>query len=345
MPNLSRMSFRTGLVIMLLAIAATAGPVLAVQPPTAGLVAWYPFDGNANDGSGNNHNGTAYNGAAPGTDRFGNPNGAYSFNGSNSYIGISDNSAFDFAGKPFSIAAWIYLTGPFNGSAAFGSIFDRMQAGGSQGYRLDYSPTSNTFRLLGSTTLTVPAALTYGVWYHVVAVSDGAGNGGIYLDGAQIGTGSYATTAYAANPRIGDCQITGQAPFGGLFDDVRIYDRALTPEEVIVLYGACSFLDDYGRSQLCVDIATGGWQYSVLKGNGAGNIYTGQGSVMLGNGYMRMTALAGSGYGLSLIYYTTVHRATATFSYRPDAVGSALYDLNTLDDQTSCGAEAAPPID
>ena len=104
-----------------------------------------------------------------------------------------------------------------------------------------------------------------------------------------------------------------------------------------------SFMDDYSRSQLCVDSATGAWQWSVLKGNGAGNVYTGAGTVMNGSGYMRVVAAAASGYGLNFIYYTTVHRATGSFTYRPDAVSSALYDANTLDDKVSCGAVDQPP--
>jgi hypothetical protein len=45
-----------------------------------GLVAHYPFNGNANDESGNGNNGTV-NGATLTTDRFGNMNKAYSFDG------------------------------------------------------------------------------------------------------------------------------------------------------------------------------------------------------------------------------------------------------------------------
>ena len=49
--------------------------------PTNGLVGYWPFNGNANDESGNGNNGTV-NGATLTSDRFGNANGAYSFNGS-----------------------------------------------------------------------------------------------------------------------------------------------------------------------------------------------------------------------------------------------------------------------
>ena len=52
----------------------------------SGLVAYYPFNGNANDESGNGNNGTVF-GATLGLDRFGNTNKAYDFNGTaNNYI-------------------------------------------------------------------------------------------------------------------------------------------------------------------------------------------------------------------------------------------------------------------
>src|ERR1035437_6374375 len=55
---------------------------------TNGLVAYYPFNGNANDASGNGNNGTV-NGAVLAQDRLGASNSAYSFNGSNSAITFS----------------------------------------------------------------------------------------------------------------------------------------------------------------------------------------------------------------------------------------------------------------
>ena len=53
--------------------------------PSNGLAGWWPFSGNANDVSGYGNNGTV-NGATLTTDRFGNPNAAYSFDGINDYI-------------------------------------------------------------------------------------------------------------------------------------------------------------------------------------------------------------------------------------------------------------------
>jgi hypothetical protein len=54
-----------------------------------GLVAYYPFNGNANDQSGNGNHGTVFE-ATLTTDRFGNDNSAYSFDGVNDYISVND---------------------------------------------------------------------------------------------------------------------------------------------------------------------------------------------------------------------------------------------------------------
>lgn len=50
-----------------------------------GLVAYYPFNGDANDKSGNGNDGTVF-GAITTADRFGNENAAYEFDGTNDYI-------------------------------------------------------------------------------------------------------------------------------------------------------------------------------------------------------------------------------------------------------------------
>ena len=58
---------------------------------TNGLVAYYPFNGNANDASGNGNNGTVF-GATAGTNRFGKlTNSSFNFNGTSQYISLSTN--------------------------------------------------------------------------------------------------------------------------------------------------------------------------------------------------------------------------------------------------------------
>ncbi len=69
--------------------AATS--ILVAQIPTDSLTAYFPFNGNANDESGNGNNGIVLD-ASLTTDRFGNSNGAYYFNGTSSWIGGSADS-------------------------------------------------------------------------------------------------------------------------------------------------------------------------------------------------------------------------------------------------------------
>jgi hypothetical protein len=71
-----------------------------------GLLAYYPFSGNANDASGNNNHGTAQNGIQLTTDKFGNPNSAYRFDGVDDHIIVSDNGKL--SPKKISVVAWVY---------------------------------------------------------------------------------------------------------------------------------------------------------------------------------------------------------------------------------------------
>ena len=75
------------------------------QIPTDGLIAHYPFNGNANDESTNSNHGTV-NGATLSTDRFGNVNSAYDFDGTNDYISIPGKAEWDFGLNSFSISVW-----------------------------------------------------------------------------------------------------------------------------------------------------------------------------------------------------------------------------------------------
>jgi len=70
-----------------------------------GLVAYYPFNGNANDASGNGNNGTV-NGAALTTDRLGKANSAYSFDGINDFIQLG-TATLPLGNADRSISAWV----------------------------------------------------------------------------------------------------------------------------------------------------------------------------------------------------------------------------------------------
>ena len=76
--------------------AVFGAKIASAAIPTNGLVAHYTFTGNANDVSGNGNHGVALNGATLTTDRFGNPNGAFAFDGIDDHIVVNDSVSFDF---------------------------------------------------------------------------------------------------------------------------------------------------------------------------------------------------------------------------------------------------------
>ncbi|MBS1501762.1 MAG: Ig-like domain-containing protein, partial [Bacteroidetes bacterium] len=80
----------------------------AVDSLKVGLIAYYAFNNNAVDSSGNNNNGTVYN-AVSTTDRFGNANSAYQFDGTSSYITVPDNQALRLSHTDFTINYWVNL--------------------------------------------------------------------------------------------------------------------------------------------------------------------------------------------------------------------------------------------
>src|SRR4051794_3817806 len=90
---------------------------------TNGLVAYYPFNGNANDASGNGRNGTVH-GATLAADRFGNTNAAYSFNGTSAYITTPLTNAM-FSGD-FTASVWFNVSDLTHG---WPGLLDEQNAG------------------------------------------------------------------------------------------------------------------------------------------------------------------------------------------------------------------------
>src|ERR1039458_1147503 len=90
---------------------------------TNGLVLYLPFNGNANDASGNGNNGTVY-GATLTADRFGNPNAAYSFNGTSAYIKTPLTNTI-FSGD-FTASVWFNVSNLTHG---WPGLLDEQNAG------------------------------------------------------------------------------------------------------------------------------------------------------------------------------------------------------------------------
>ncbi len=209
--------------------------------PSSGLQGWWSFTGNANDESGNGNNGTV-NGATLTSDRNGNPNAAYFFNGINDNILINPSSSLDI-NTSITISAWV-KSDNFTGYIFWrGSNLPAHEpysigaGGGLLGFRRDVSD-GNTTNLVQASS----ATLNTTEFHHIVGVFDNASNyQSIYVDGVLVqqvvlsGTISYTTSA--CSNMVGNA-ING-FPFTGEIDDIGIWNRALTQTEIATLYTGC----------------------------------------------------------------------------------------------------------
>lgn len=220
--------------ILLIAFTMNAFAQVPSNVPTNGLLGWYPFNGNANDLSLNSNNGTV-NGATLTSDRFGNSNYAYSFNGVNNYISIGAITLQSFA-----ISSWIYNSSvnPSNLNA----IFSNLNSTPYKGIEFRVQPDSTLMLVCGIgsnwSSPTTTFKLSNNNWYHVVVTSDNS-TIKIYVNAMQIA--SYGISGFVNNTQgILFGTRTPSASNGGWYsgkiDDIGIWNRALTQQEVNDLY-------------------------------------------------------------------------------------------------------------
>jgi hypothetical protein len=196
-----------------------------IQPP-AGMVAWWPGDGTTADLAGSN-TGT-WNGAAAYT--AGEVGLAFSFGGA-SWVQAPSTAALSPTAA-LTIDAWIAPQ-----ATTSSRIVDKITAGGQDGYLLDV--LNNSLRLIiGGQALQGATTLQPGVTYHVAGTFDGA-TLTVYVNGAVDGSaGAIGTLPANALPlRIGADQ-TGANTFNGWIDEVEVFNRALSPQEILAIHNA-----------------------------------------------------------------------------------------------------------
>jgi hypothetical protein len=226
--------------------AMSVGTILTVLGFTAraqtGLVAHYPLNGNANDAAGSLH-GTVI-GATPTTNRFGQPNSAYSFNGSSSRI--------EFSGPPlaqvtnWTISAWVKPGNFTQEGIAVHVGFDNFSTGdgfgfgfaGSSTWQGLFPPTSG-YRSSGQ------ALPTTNQWYHVV-MQRGTGPLIFFINGVQTMNNTATIFTVPTDFTIGS--QNGARYFNGGIDDVRIYNRAISSNEVVQLYNDVEFCSPHAAT-------------------------------------------------------------------------------------------------
>ena len=220
--------------ILSLLIISTVYTTSFSQIPFDSLMVWYPFNRSANDATGNGYNGVV-NGATLTTDRFGNSNSAYYFNGS-AYISVS---SFPVNTNHLTVSFWFntpdttlnqrmlthnWPVGSFSTDVSpqngFGAAI-RNGIGGQTNIYGTFNPRKNT-------------------WYNYILTYNGD-NLNLYVNGLKIN--SIATT-------IGLETITTTLFFGGnqtyyfdgSLDDIRVYNKELDSTEVQALFneGLCT---------------------------------------------------------------------------------------------------------
>lgn len=203
-----------------------------------GLVAYWPFSGNADDKTGHGHNGTVF-GATLTSDRFDNPLSAYAFDGT-AYISVPDSTSFPVAQNPFTVAAWMRLS---SYSADSGYYLMGQSDGGGNTNKwifflgntgisfICYPANGSHWTFLGTYDFQID------IWYHVAIRSDGASLTA-FVNGASIGSAAARAIGDASSPFFMGTAEGGHPGrvFRGSLDDVRIYDRALSEAEILGLY-------------------------------------------------------------------------------------------------------------
>ena len=213
-----------------------------------GLVAYYPFNGNANDASGNGNDGTV-TAATLTVDRFGNPNSAYAFDGVSSLITVPDSSSLRIPGD-ITVTCWVNFF-QLNEPVRMRLVGKGGDSGRNYGLWADL-PTSfwlfQQFPPEGDggcqeNTDSAAPAVQIGEWYQMVGVRSGSVSR-IYLNGILLQERSptcSATTYTGSEPLlIGAPGYSDPSQYlqlmDGSLDDIRIYDLALCSNQVAQLY-------------------------------------------------------------------------------------------------------------
>jgi hypothetical protein len=230
---------------------------------TQGLVGYWPFCGNANDDSGHGNNGTI-NGATSTTDRFGNSNAAYNFNGTSSYIEIPHSTSLNFGTQDFTISAWAKPS-QFQSNDQHIVSKERSLAPDNNQFRMAIAKSTNPSDKHYYFASAIPPAPGYGLnwtsatgyvlqsnsiapittWSHITIVRTGA-TYKLYINGILNSTDNTINGLvqdYSLNLQNlifgAQNQTTGtgkQGFFNGIIDDIGFWNRALTTQEITQLF-------------------------------------------------------------------------------------------------------------
>jgi WD40 repeat protein len=228
-------------------IAKNVAPATKSPPPSLseGLVAYYPFNGNAQDESGNGNDGVVQ-GAALTADRHGLPGSAYGFDGTKDMINLGDQWG-DFGTDPFTIALWVYRKTTSNCDA----FVSKGKYGNAQWNLVTANPTDNGMtprnhirfglrsRVSNGNNIHSTSQVGTKTWHHVVIQRNTRGLNMFidgFLDASLTCSPLNADSSFPVGCGFTDTWQPNEYRMNGFLDDIRIYNRALSAAEVKSLY-------------------------------------------------------------------------------------------------------------
>ena len=250
------MKTKITLFVAVIAVALFGVGCASTQPAfvSDGLVAYYPFNGNAEDETGIGIAGDV-KGAVLTADRNGKSNRAFKFDGEDDSIEFVEHAQSNTL--PLAVSFWFMAEGPIKNRS---SLVDKYHDGSYHGWAIRtaednsqkiwplYIASANSL-IIGRHHPSYPQKKQFetnpvssNVWHHLVLTVDNI-KGVVYLDGIRQDempwVGNPRSVTAASSLVIGNAPAPSRIdtnPFKGSIDDVRIYSRALSSEEVKALY-------------------------------------------------------------------------------------------------------------
>ena len=245
--------------------------------PSEGLVGYWNFDEGegttANDSGGTNHG--TINGATWTTGQVG---GALEFDGVDDYVNIPDSGDFDFGAGDFSMSLWMQTDGPSN---IHGEqyILDFRQNDNDPHIELYTTTAQGRWGYLGTHSEPIEqqhvrvdywdSNINDGRWHHIsiTLVNGTAGGYKLYLDGVEVGQATFSGTLSDWDTiKIGGDDVHQPDFFHGLIDEVRVYSRALSAEQIWELYQAGLSGHGLPTGPLFVDAENGDYHLRSERG-------------------------------------------------------------------------------
>ena len=212
-------------------------------PQSDKIIAYYAFSGNANDSSGNEYDGTISGDPQLTTDRFGNSNSAYSFDGDGDWIYFgTDTLPTNNGGNisdAFTISVWAKSSS--NSTMDLFAYGGMVSCGGGRygaivrlGSNIQFNSCNNGFNTSAS------GKNSDGNWHQYVFTWNGSNSRKVYIDGSLVSSNSTSNVFRIQNTGLvigrGFMDWALGTTFNGSADEMRLWNTELSSSEVQTLY-------------------------------------------------------------------------------------------------------------